>query len=240
MKDFSERRVVILGGTSGIGLATAELAASRGAAVVVASRSRERVDAALERLPATAEGYAVDLSSEDATAAFFAEIGAFDHLAYTAGEQLRLEALDATDLTEARAFMETRLWGALASVKRGHRLLRPGGSIVLMSGSASARPQATWSLAAAICGATEAITRALAMELAPIRVNAVAPGVIRTDLWAGIPDAEREEMYRATAAALPVGRVGEAEDVAEGVLYLMSNAHTTGIVLPIDGGTRLV
>jgi NAD(P)-dependent dehydrogenase (short-subunit alcohol dehydrogenase family) len=240
MGDMNAKRVVVLGGTAGIGLATARHAADEGADVVVASRSRARVDAALDALPASAEGYAVDLSSEEATAALFAEVGAFDHLVYCAGEALELFALDDTDLGQARRFFETRLWGALAAVKHGHRLIRPGGSIVLMSGSAGARPQATWTVAAAICGGMEAMVRALALELAPIRVNAVAPGVLRTDLWAAMDEATRAVFYADVAAALPVARVGEAGDVAESIVYLLRSGYTTGATLAVDGGATLV
>ncbi|HEY6761490.1 MAG TPA: SDR family oxidoreductase [Baekduia sp.] len=234
------KRVVVLGGTAGIGLATARRAADAGAAVVVVSRSRERVDAALEGLPAGAEGYAADLSTEAATVALFAEVGAFDHLVYCAGEALELFALDDTDLGQARRFFETRLWGALAAVKHAHRLIRPGGSIVLMSGSAGARPQATWTVAAAICGGVEAVVRALALELAPVRVNAVAPGVLRTDLWAAMEEATRAVFYANVAAALPVARVGEADDVADSILHLLGNGYTTGTTLAVDGGATLV
>jgi NAD(P)-dependent dehydrogenase (short-subunit alcohol dehydrogenase family) len=240
MVDMNGKRVVVLGGTAGIGLATARHAAGAGADVVVASRSQERVDAALEGLPAGAEGYVADLSSEEAIAGLFAEVGAFDHLVYTAGEGLELFALDDTDLGDARRFFETRLWGALAAVKHGHRLIRPGGSIVLMSGSAGARPQATWTVAAAICGGVEAMVRALALELAPIRVNAVAPGVLRTDLWAAMDEPTRAGFYADVAATVPVARVGEADDVAESIVYLMTNGYTTGTTIAVDGGAALV
>jgi NAD(P)-dependent dehydrogenase (short-subunit alcohol dehydrogenase family) len=240
MNDMNGKRVVLLGGTAGIGLATARRAAGAGAEVVVASRSRSRVDAALELLPSTAEGYAVDLSSEAATAELLAELGAFDHLVFTAGETLALHALDDTDLTEARRFFETRFWGALAAAKHGHTRIRPGGSITLMSGSAGARPQATWTVAATICSGVEAMVRALAMELAPIRVNCVAPGVLRTDLWAGMDDATRQQFFADVGSQLLTGRVGEAEEVADSIMYLMGNGYTTGITLPVDGGATLV
>ena len=240
MYSFRDQRIVLLGGSSGIGLATARLAAENDASVVIVSRSQGRVDAALAQLPSSAEGYVADLSAEQATQELFGQLGAFDHLIYTAGENLSLARLDETDLDDARGFFETRFWGAMSAVKSAQGQIKPGGSIVLMSGSASARPQAGWSVAAAICGAVEALTRALAMELAPIRVNAVAPGVIRTDLWASIPDDARAAMYAETGRALLVGRVGEAEDVAKAILYLMADGYTTGTRLDVNGGAGLV
>lgn len=238
--DLNGQRIALLGGTSGLGLATAQLAAAQGARVVIASRTEARLAAALETLPATAEGHVADLASERSIEALMAELGSFDHLLFTAGENLVLNELAATDLTTARGFFETRLWGALTAAKHAAPRIRPGGSIVLMSGSAATRPQARWTVAAAICGAIEAVTRALAVELAPLRVNAVAPGVVRTPLWGAMEEADRDAMYTALADQLLVGRVGEASDVALGILQLMANGYTTGITLPIDGGATLV
>jgi NAD(P)-dependent dehydrogenase (short-subunit alcohol dehydrogenase family) len=238
--ELGSQKIVILGGTSGIGLATAQLAAAAGATVVVASSNPERVDAALATLPVDGEGYALDLRREEEIRDLFERIGRFDHLAYTAGESLPLGSIAATDLESARRALEIRFWGASAAVKHAAPRLRPGGSIVLSSGIASARPQATWTVASSICGAVEALTRALAVELAPIRVNAVAPGVVRSNLWRNMNDDDRSAMYASLAQALPAGRVGEVDDIAETFLYLMRNGYSTGTVVTIDGGSVLV
>jgi NAD(P)-dependent dehydrogenase (short-subunit alcohol dehydrogenase family) len=237
---LDSQRIVVLGGTSGIGLATAQLAAAEGATVVVASSNVERLDAALATLPVNAEGYALDLRFEEEIRDFFERLGRFDHLAYTAGESLPLGPIAATDLETARRALEIRFWGAYAAVKHAAPRLRRGGSIVLSSGSASARPQAGWTVASSICGALEALTRALAVELAPIRVNAVAPGVVRSNLWRDMSEDDRSAMYASLAEALPAGRVGEVDDVAETFLYLMRNGYSTGTVVTIDGGTVLI
>jgi NAD(P)-dependent dehydrogenase (short-subunit alcohol dehydrogenase family) len=235
---FSGQRVVIVGGTSGLGLATAQHLAEQGADVVVVGR--RHVDAALTHLPTTATGASVDVHDEQALAELFASLGDFDHLAYTAGEPLALAPIDDLDLGVARDRLEIRLWGAYAAVKHAHRHVRPGGSIVLTSGSAATRPQPSWAIAASICGATEALTRTLALELAPIRVNAVAPGVVRTELWREMTEQQRAQMYAGLAQTLPVARAGEADDVARAYAYLMSSGYTTGTVLAIDGGALLV
>jgi NAD(P)-dependent dehydrogenase (short-subunit alcohol dehydrogenase family) len=240
MFSLNHQRIVIFGGSSGIGFATARLAAESGASVVIVSRSEQRVDAALSQLPDNAEGYAADLTSDQETANVLRQIGAFDHLVYTAGENLNLAPLKDTDLLEARGLLETRLWGALSAVKAAHAQIRPGGSIVLMSGSASERPQSGWSIAAAICGASEALARALAVELAPIRVNTVAPGVIRTDLWASMPAADRNEMYEGLGNQLLVRRIGEAEDIAQAINFLIADGYTTGTRLDVNGGALLI
>ncbi|MET9408513.1 SDR family oxidoreductase [Streptomyces sp. NPDC002935] len=234
------QRVVVIGGTAGIGLAVAEAAAREGAEVVVASRRRESVDAALERLPSGAEGYALDATDEDGVRGFFGRIGDFDHLVYTAGESLLLESLAESDPARARRFLDTRLWGAYAAVKYGSPAIREGGSVVLTTGTAGRRPMPGTSVAASLCGAMESLTRALALELAPVRVNVVSPGVVRTELWRDLPEEDRDGLFTSAAASLPVGRVGEPEDIAEAYLYLMRGGYSTGSVVVVDGGAVLV
>jgi NAD(P)-dependent dehydrogenase (short-subunit alcohol dehydrogenase family) len=234
------KRVVILGGTSGIGLATAKAAEREGAAVVIASSRRERLDRALASLRSGAVGEVVDVADEAQVRALFERIGAFDHLVFTAGESLQLEPLDTMQVERARGFVNVRFWGAFMAAKYGSPHIRPGGSITLTNGIAGLRPRKGWTVAASICGAMEALTRALAVELAPIRVNAVCPGTVRTELWSGMADTARETMYRDVAQRLPVGRVGEADDLAKTYLYLMREGFSTGQVLVVDGGAVLV
>ncbi|MER6125081.1 SDR family oxidoreductase [Streptomyces sp. NPDC001795] len=234
------QRIVVIGGTSGIGLAVAEAAAREGAEVVVASRRQESVDAALTRLPRGAEGHVLDATDEDAVRRFFGRIGEFDHLVYTAGESLLLESLAESDLTRARRFLDTRLWGAYTAVKHGAPSIRKGGSVVLTTGTGGRRPMRGATVAASLCGAMESLTRALALELAPLRVNVVSPGVVRTELWRDLPEVERDGLFESSAASLPVGRVGESADVAEAYLYLMRGGYSTGSVVVVDGGGTLV
>ena len=234
------QRVVILGGSSGIGLAVAEQAASQGAKVVIASRNVERIEKAIESLGGNAQGHAIDLSDEQAVETLFAKLGAFDHLVFTAGESLYLQDLAATDLKQARRAFDLRYWAALAAVKYGSKSIRKGGSIVLTTGVAGQRPHKGWVIAASVCGTIEALTRALALELAPIRVNAVSPGVVRTNLWQNMPVVEREDMYESVGKSLPVGRVGQPHDIAQAYLLLMQEGFSTGQTLVVDGGTVLV
>jgi NAD(P)-dependent dehydrogenase (short-subunit alcohol dehydrogenase family) len=237
---FENKRVVILGGSSGIGLAVAEQAASQGANVVIASSNAERVQKAVESLGRHAQGHTVDLTDEPAVETLFTKLGAFDHLVFTAGDSLHLHDLAATDLQQARGAFELRYWAALAAVKYGSKSIRKGGSIVLTTGVAGQRPHKGWVVAASVCGTIEALTRALALELAPIRVNAVSPGVVRTNLWQNMTAAERERLYEGVGSSLPVGRVGEAHDIAQAYLFLMQEEFSTGQTLVVDGGTVLV
>jgi NAD(P)-dependent dehydrogenase (short-subunit alcohol dehydrogenase family) len=234
------KRIVVLGGSSGIGLATAQAAAKEKASVVIASSQKARVDQALATLPAGALGDVLDLADETAVQALFAQLGGFDHLVFTAGETLQLGRLASTDVETARRFFGLRYWGACLAAKYGSGSIRPGGSIVFTSGLAGQRPHAGWALGASICSAMEGLTRALAVELAPIRVNIVSPGVVKSPLWAGMTEADRMALYRQTAEKLLVGHVGQTQEIAEAYLYLMRQTYGTGQVLVVDGGGALV
>lgn len=237
---LQKSKVVVVGGTSGIGFAVAEAAAQAGAEVIIASSSKDRVKAALERLPTGTHGEALDVTDEAAVSAFFARVGAFDHLVYSAGDSLLLQNLAELSIEAAKQAFEVRYWGALKAVKYGTPLIRTGGSITLTSGVASSRPLPAWTIPSSILGAIESLTRTLAVELAPLRVNAVAPGVLRTALWDNMSEADREGLYDYIADKMPVRRVGEASDVAQAYLYLMQQGFSTGQVVIVDGGHVLV
>jgi NAD(P)-dependent dehydrogenase (short-subunit alcohol dehydrogenase family) len=244
MKDqtgfLTNKKVVVLGGSSGIGLATAIAASQEGAEVTIVSSNQQRIDKALEQLPEGSKGLAINLTDEQQVQELFSKIGAFDHLVYTAGESLVLKTLEEISIQDAKGFFDLRYWGAFAAVKYGAPQINAGGSITLTGGVASARPGKGWSLGASICSAMEGFTRAMAIELAPLRVNLVSPGVIRTNLWSGMMDADRDAMYETIANGLPLKRVGEAEDIAQTYLYLMKQPFSTGQVIVADGGYVLV
>jgi len=184
----------------------------------VASDEMEGRDTPSRGLDTTAKFIAMNLSrwgfkpaGDDGT--FFQKIGGFDHLVFTAGDTLQLDELAATDLTKARRAFELRYWAVLAAVKYASPQIRKDGSIVLTTGVAGRRPHKGWTVAASVCGTIEALTRALAVELAPIRVNAVCPGVVRTNLWQSMNADAREHLYESVGKSLLVGRVGEACEI---------------------------
>ncbi len=231
------KRVVVIGGATGIGFATAELACQQGATVVVGSTNQASVSAAAERLPG-ATGRAVDLRDEASITSFFGEIGAFDHLAITAGDwggSMSVSTPD-LDLTQARELFTVRFWGALAAVKHGCRTIAPNGSITLTSGMLGHRPMKGAPMATALGGAVEHLTYGLAIDLAPVRVNAVCPGFILTDQVKQMPAAMLESMV----APLPLPRGAVPAEAAQAYIYLMLNGYVTGQILPIDGGGLLV
>jgi NAD(P)-dependent dehydrogenase (short-subunit alcohol dehydrogenase family) len=181
------------------------------------------------------------MTDEDAVRVFFSRLGPFDHLVYTAGEPLLNGPLADTEIQTIRRFFDTRYFGALTAVKYGAPNISAGGSISLISGTASFQPDPGTTAPASVLAALEGLTRALAVELAPIRVNAVQPGILRSEMWEHLPEDERTALFNAVADSLLVGnrRVGEPSDVAETFLYLMRSQHTTGTVIKIDGGSTL-
>ena len=232
-------RVLVIGGTSGIGLGVASAVAERGAVPIVVSRRQSSVDRALAELPDHARGATVDLTDPAALELLADDVGEIEHLVYTAGESLDLAPL--ADLTPdvINRFFQTRFIGALSAVRVFAPRLTAGGSITLTSGTAAEQP-GFGALPVSLCGAMNALTKALAVELAPIRVNAVAPGVVRTPLWDAISSTDRQAMYSQAAQQLPLGRVGEVGDTARAYLYCMEQEFGTGVVLTVDGGTTLV
>lgn len=234
------KTVIILGGSSGLGFATAEAAAYDGAKVIIVSGNQNRINEALKLLPENCSGVSVDLSKEENIKNFFDAVETFDHLVYTAGENLTLYTIDETNIDEARTFFNLRYWGAFAAVKYASKKIKAGGSVNLTGGTASPRPGAGWGIAASICAAMEGFTRAMAVELAPVRVNLVAPGVVKTNLWNSMSEEDRNNLYTGVGESLPVKRVGEASDIATTFLYTMKQQYGTGQVIYVDGGSLLV
>ena len=231
------KRVVVIGGTSGIGFAVAELARAQGAAVVIGSSTGANVNAAVERLHG-ATGRIVDLRDEASVAGFFGGLGAFDHLAITAGDwgvPMFVSTRD-LDLTQARDLFTVRFWGVLAAVKHGCRTIAQDGSITLTGGMLSQRPRKGAPMATAVGGAVEYLARGLAMDLAPVRVNAVCPGLVLTDHVKQTPEARLQSIV----APLPVPRGATPAEAAQAYVYLMLNGYATGQILPVDGGGLLV
>jgi len=225
------KKVVVVGGSSGIGLATAELAKGEGADVIIASRNVERLDAAANRLNAVA--IPADVTSDESVTELFRRCGGVDHVVVTAA-QLRTGPFRTVATEDVRATMEAKFWGAWRVARAAE--FRPGGSLTLVSGYLSVRPRPNSAIIGAANGALESLARSLALELAPARVNAVSPGIIDTPIRAAMPEEARRDMLAKTAAALPVGRVGLGEDIARQILAFMTIGFATGSIVYLDGG----
>jgi NAD(P)-dependent dehydrogenase (short-subunit alcohol dehydrogenase family) len=236
---LSEQRIVVIGGSSGMGLATAQAAARDGAAVTVVSSNPERVAAAVAELPDSCDGAVLDVLDEHAIATLFERVGELDHLVFTAGDAFTPRPLTEMSATEARAVLDVRFWGAVGVIRSAAPRIRTGGSIALTTGTVGQRPVPGAALAAAGAGAAEGLVRGLAVELAPVRVNAVRAGAIRTPLWDAIPEPQREAVLGRLAQHTLLGKIGKPEEIALAHLYLMQNRYVTGTVLTIDGGLLL-
>ena len=239
---LQSQRIVIVGGSSGIGLAVAQAALTDGARVVIASSQAAKVEAAVATLGANASGFTVDVTHEAGVAARLANLGAFDHLVYTAGDWSGAGRgpLAELDLDAARAAFAVRYWGAVNVVKHAHANMPASGSITLTDGTIAHRPAKGSALMTGMAGAVEHLARGLAVDLAPIRVNAVCPGVMRTGVWDSVPADRREARFAVMTCRLPLPRPGEPSEAAEAYLYLMRGGYTTGQVLLVDGGGSLV
>ncbi|MBO3054637.1 SDR family oxidoreductase [Burkholderia pseudomallei] len=228
---FNDRRVLVIGGSSGIGAAAARAFAVLDADVTIASRDANKLAGAARAIdgPRPVRQAVLDTTDAPAVDAFFAEAGPFDHVvmsaAHTPGGPVRK-----LPLADAQAAMDSKFWGAYR-VARAARIA-PGGSLTFVSGFLSVRPSAS----AVLQGAINAALEALARGLAPVRVNTVSPGLVATPLWSKLDDAAREAMYASAAARLPARRVGQPEDIANAIVYLAATRYATGSTVLVDGG----
>ncbi|BDB19753.1 dehydrogenase [Pseudomonas sp. CYM-20-01] len=227
------KTVIVIGGSSGIGAAVAKAAAARGAQVVLAGRRlTSGVVNGLRSEP-------VDVTDAGSLQHLFERVGRFDHLVYTSGPTVRAKTLIETDLSEAQDNFNVKLWGSLRAIQLALPFLDEQGSISLTSGQLGRKLAPGQFIKTGINAATEALGKQLAKELAPRRVNVVSPGVIDTPAYAGLAEEQRLAMFAKAGAALPVGRVGQAEEVAAGYVLAMENGFMTGAVIDIDGGGLL-
>ncbi|MBB6485525.1 SDR family oxidoreductase [Rhizobium lusitanum] len=242
IKDIANSRVLIVGGSSGMGLALAKQSLAAGADVIIAGRNAEKLGRASAELSYPAlSTVTIDISREAEVAAMFDRIGTVDHIVSTAADiEGAYELLPNMDLSAAQRVVDSKFFGPLLLAKYGAPALSPSGSLTFTSGIAAYRPSARGSVVAAINAALEGLVRALAVELAPIRVNAVSPGWVDTPIWAFVAGDKRNETLDAMAKRLPAGRVGQPEDIADAIGYLMGNGFTTGTVLHVEGGHRLI
>lgn len=236
---LDNQRVLVLGGSSGIGEAAALRAARAGAAVTIAARSRDRLDAALQRLPAGTFSQVLDVTDAGAVETFFAGEAPWDHVVL-AGSSTQVGPVRTLPLEAAQAGMQNKFWGAY-HVGRSVRIAR-GGSLTLVSGVYAQRPNPAAVLQGAINAAIEGLMRGLALELAPdgVRVNAVSPSITATPLWDRLGETGRAARFTEMRERLLVGRVADPDDIARAILFVATNPFATGSTVLVDGGDALV
>ncbi|MFQ6331173.1 SDR family oxidoreductase [Nocardia sp. CWNU-33] len=234
-------RVVIVGGSSGMGLALAAALIGRGAEVTIAGRSSARLadaERALPEGPGTVRSVVTDITRESDLERLFTEAGPVDHVVTTAADANgAYQPIGSFDAEIGRNFVEAKVIGPTLVAK--HARIAPGGSLTFTSGVAAYRPAPGASIVAAVNGALASLAYALAVEMGPIRVNVVSPGWVDTPIWDTIAGPAKTERHQQMAARLPVGRIGHPDDIAQAMLTLMHNPFITGTVLHIDGGHRL-
>jgi len=229
------KKIVIIGGSSGIGFETAKQVIAQGAEVIIASRSKNKLQNAKEQLGARAVAFTLDTTQEQQVQSFFEKVGQFDHLVVSAAETSSGSFLD-TNTTQARQLFENKFWGQYYAAKYGAPKVLPHGSITLFSGVVAYKSMVGSSMLGAVNAAVSNLGQTLALELAPIRVNIISPGIIDTPSRSKMPEEIRNHFYATVGNKLPVKRIGRAEDVAQSVLYLLQNSFVTGTVLHVEGG----
>lgn len=232
------KHVVIVGGTSGIGLATAEAASAAGARVTVIGRDPQKLERISNAHP-TWRTAAAEITDMAAIEAAFASGPSVDHVCVSAGTIIPEPVTGSME--RLRAPFEERVFGLLNVIRAALPRLAPDGSITCTTGDLVERPVAGLAAVAAAAAAVETLAKALVLELAPVRFNVISPGAVDTPLMTGLLGEEgRQAMLEQQAARTPIGRVGTSAEIAAFVLAIMTNPYVNGAILPVDGGLRLV
>ncbi|KDQ15025.1 hypothetical protein BOTBODRAFT_145330 [Botryobasidium botryosum FD-172 SS1] len=238
------KKVVVVGGSSGIGFAVAAAALAHGATVVIASSSEARVENAVKRLGGDANkpvsGIVVDVRDDAKLCAFLDDVGPFDHLAWTAADRI-VGGYPDVDISQTKHIFDINFWAPAVAGKHIHEkgLIPPGGSITLTTGIAYIRPRKGWAIGAGAGGGRTSLAIGMAVDLAPIRVNIISPGAINTERWDEVDPAEKERLLTAFAQKQLVKRIGSPEEAAEAYIFAMKCSYFTGQAIQVDGGALL-
>jgi NAD(P)-dependent dehydrogenase (short-subunit alcohol dehydrogenase family) len=234
-----QEKVAVIGGSSGIGLACAKRLAAESYEVVISARSPERITQALGTLKAECTGFVLNYSDPASIKAFFQALGPFDHLVLAGAGPAAWGAFNGLKPAALEGAFSSKFWGYFHCLQAALLNLRKDGSATLISGAAARTAIPGTSGLAAVNGAIERMGITLAKELAPLRVNVLSPGLVDTPAYDWMPPDQKEGMLQDAAAKLPVRRVGQPDDIAESVLFLIRERYITGAVLDVDGGVRL-
>lgn len=235
---LENKRIVIIGGSSGIGFAIAKLAINEKAHVIIVSRSQEKLAYAKKRLGNDVEISTIDMRNENELERVFKEIGKFDHLQIPASEVETGPFLELPIETAKNSF-ESKFWGPYMAVKQAVPYLNKEGSITLFSGALGQRPIHGTVIYASTSCAVEGLSRALAVELAPLRINCISPGLTRTELFDKWNKETTKNFYADRCGKSIIKRPARPEEIAEAAIHLMQNTYTTGTTLYVDGGYSL-
>ncbi|KLO13216.1 NAD(P)-binding protein [Schizopora paradoxa] len=250
------KKIVVIGGSSGVGFGAAKAALlDRAAEVIVVSSSKSKVDDAVERLRkivastaglnGVAKGEVVDATNSAQVKALFERVGEIDHLVWTSGGSIDSNArlaIKETDLDTRRNLFDLKFWGAATAAQAAKFRGGSAASLTLTTGTAQIKPPPGWALISSMVGAVDTLGRGLAVDLAPVRVNVIAPGLVKTELFdnSGFPKEVQTAMFNDSAKKLLVKHVADADEVAEAYLFVMKCAYITGQTIKVDGGHLLV
>lgn len=237
--ELDRKRVLIVGAGSGIGAATAELVAELGGTPILAGRNRSSLELVAQRIGHNCQIVVVDVTNSANVVEMYKAVGSIDHVVITAAE-LYYESFIDFDLEHARKVFDVKFWGAVYVVRYGFSLLKNDSSIVLLGGLASDRPGNNTSMISAVNGAVTSLGKALAVELSPIRVNVVSPGVTATGSWNFMNEVERGKFFESVAQSNPAKKVGEPVDIASAIVFAMTNTYLTGEIIAVNGGGSLI
>jgi NAD(P)-dependent dehydrogenase (short-subunit alcohol dehydrogenase family) len=235
MFDLKDKRVLVVGGSSGIGEGAAKMAAAHGAKVFIVSRSEEKLREAATRIGHDCETGVIDTREDASVEIFFAKAGSFDHVVMSAA-QVTIAPVRTLSVVDAQASMNSKFWGTYRVARAAQ--FNDGGSLTMISGAAAVRATKGRALQTAINAAVEALTKGLALEFAPVRVNTISPGLVETPIWGNLDEA-RIAQIKQMASRTPTGRVGQPEDIALQILACMTNPFMTGSIVYLDGGYLL-
>lgn len=235
---LSGQTVVVMGGTSGIGLATARAAVAAGARVTVAGRDRDKLQSAIFGIGGDVRGERVDASDRGALEDFFARVGSVDHLVIAASGGVGAGPFGTLPRDDLARGFDAKFWVQWQCAQAALPRLSPNGSMTFVIANSARTGNPGTSGLAAINGALAAMVLPLAHELGPIRVNAVSPGVIDTPWWDKHPEELKRRIFGQVAASTPLRRVGSQEEVADAIVFLAGNSYVTGVILDVDGGMR--
>jgi NAD(P)-dependent dehydrogenase (short-subunit alcohol dehydrogenase family) len=236
---LAQQRILIVGGSNGMGLAAAQRLARIGADVLIAGRSQSRLDAALARIEGRAAGYVVDFTDAASLAALFERVGRIDHLVLAASSNAAWGPFSATSAEALRRALESKLIGYWQTLQAALPHICRDGSVVMLAGAASRTALPGTAGLAAVNGGITQMARTLAKELAPLRINVVSPGLVDTPAYDRLPAEAKAAMFDGAAKSLPVGRTGTADDIAQAIEFLIANGFTTGALIDVDGGARM-
>ncbi len=237
--NMKDKHIVIAGGSSGIGFAIARQAQLNGAKATLLGRSVEKLQNAKQHLPQEACIVPCNIGDAHAAQQAFNQIGTFDYFVSTAAD-LTYAPLSEMPIAAIESMLTGKFWGPIHFVKYGLPHIQPGGAIVFFSGLAADRPALGTSMVSSLNASVEGLVKALAVELAPIRVNGISPGVVDTEGWNFMPDEERKHFFARLEKKLPTGKVGTPADLADATLFALSNPYLTGEILHVNGGGSLV